>query len=422
MHHAIRAFRYPAFRIFWFGQLVAVLGMWIQSVAITWLVYKLSGSAFQLGLAAFAQQISFLVLSPMAGILADRFDRRKILIAIQASTLVEALALAALTLSGNAQVWQVVALAFWLGSMLALESPTRQAFLLGLIKDRADLPNAIAMQSMIMNTSRFVGPSIAGLILATAGETACFVIAACATLAIITAYAFIRVDRPSAGKPPSHWFADLTEGFRYAYGSRVSRQLLLTLTALAICTSPWQTLLPILAAESFKGDSRTFGFLIGAVGFGAVLSTAHLAARRSVRGLGAQIRVTTVVAALAMIALSFTTQFWQAMVLLVVFGTALVATVASANSILQTIVEDHMRGRLVAIFVMSFLGMAPIGNFIGGSVAEAIGAHHTFLVNGLALLVAAIVFNLTYPTWRAALAKVYAEKGVPRVASAAPRS
>ena len=413
-HPVLRAFRYPAFRVFWVGQLVAILGMWIQSVAITWLVYRLSGSPFQLGLTAFAQQISFLVLSPFAGILADRFDRRKILIAIQCSTLVQALALAALTWTGHAQVWQVVALAFWLGSMLALESPTRQAFLLGIIVDRNDLPNAIALQSMIMNTSRFVGPSIAGLILATSGETACFLVASGATIAIITAYSLIRVTEPPARRRDAHWIADLTEGFRYAYGSRVSRQLLLMLTALALCTSPWQTLLPIFAAESFKGDSRTFGFLIGAVGFGAVLGTLYLASRQSVRGLGRLIRFTTAIAALAMIAFSFANAMWQAIPILVVFGTALIMTVAASNSILQTIVDEPMRGRLVAIYVMAFLGMAPLGNFIGGTVAEALGAHWTFFVNGCALLAASAAFNLTYASWRTRLSAVYAAKDIRR--------
>lgn len=414
MHPVFRAFNYPGFRIFWIGQLIAVLGMWIQSVAITWLVYKLSGSPFQLGLTAFAQQISFLLLSPFAGLIADRFDRRKVLIAIQTSSLVQALVLAALTYTGHAQVWQIVALAFWLGSMLALESPTRQAFLLGIITDRSDLPNAIALQSMIMNTSRFLGPSIAGVILATSGETACFVIAACATLAIITAYLVIRVDRPAVRPTKAHWLTDLIEGFRYAYGSRVSRQLLFMLTALALCTSPWQTLLPIFAAESFQGDSRTFGFLIGAVGLGAMAGTVYLASRLSVRGLGQLIRFTTVVTAVAMIGFSFANALWQAIVILVVFGASLILTVAASNSIIQTIVDEHMRGRLVAIYVMSFLGMAPIGNFIGGTIAELIGAHQTFLVNGLVLLAAAVVFNMTFARWRIALAAVYTAKGIPR--------
>lgn len=412
MHPTLRAFRYRNFRIFYAGQFVSVLGSWMQTVATAWLVYRLSGSAFLLGLTAFAQQIPLLVLSSFAGVVADRVNRRRVLIVVQSLASVQAACLAILTFNGWIETWMVIFFAAWLGLCNAFETPTRQAFLLELVEDKNDLPNAIALQSFIMNSTRFIGPSIAGLLLAAFGEWVCFTINTVSYLAIVLAYAFVRTqERPPAPRKGGV-LHEIAEGFRYAYGRIASRRLLLLLTSFGILTAPWQNLLPIFASESFGGDSRTFGFLVGSVGFGAIVGTVYLAGRASVRGLGNVIRVTTLLASLAMIAFSFTNAFWQALLILPVFGFGIVTSIAAANSILQTIVDDHMRGRVIAIYVMSFLGMAPLGNLIGGTVAELIGAHHTFLLNGTLLLAASLVFIRGMESWRRSVRAIYVEKGV----------
>jgi MFS family permease len=411
---ALRAFRHRNFGIFYTGQFLSVLGTWMQTVATSWLVYRLSGSAFLLGLTAFAQQIPLLVLAPIAGLVADRVNRRKLLILVQSLALAQSVVLAALTFAGVVEVWHVIVLSMWLGIVNGIETPTRQAFLLELVPDRNDLPNAIALQSFIMNSTRFIGPSIAGVILAIWGEGMCFALNAVSYLAILVAYARIRTTPPVVTPSSSAWWQQLAEGFAYAFGASVSRRALILLAALGFFTSPWQALLPIFAAESFVGDSRTFGFLIGAVGAGAIVATLYLASRTSIRGLSTIIRAGSLTAAVAMIAFSFSNSFWQALVILPALGCGLILTVASINSILQTIAADHMRGRVVGIYVMTFLGLAPLGNVVGGSLAEAIGAHRTFLVNGCGLLLSALWFAWGIKAWRASLRPIYVAKGVIR--------
>jgi MFS family permease len=412
VHPTLRAFRSRNFRIFYIGQFVSVLGSWMQTVATAWLVYRLSGSAFLLGLTAFVQQAPLLFISSLAGVLADRVNRRQLLVVVQSLACVQSLVLAILTFTGHAEVWAVIACAFWLGLCNAFETPTRQAFLLDLVHDRSDLPNAIALQSFIMNSTRFIGPSIAGLLLAAWGEWILFALNAVSYLAIVAAYLVIRTGQPAPKARSGSWWEELLEGFRYAYGRLASRRILLLLSAFGILTAPWQNLLPIFAAESFGGDSRTFGFLIGSVGFGAIAGTLYLAGRASVRGLGRIICVTALTAAVSMMAFAFTNAFWQALVILPVFGFGVVTTIAACNSILQTIADDHMRGRVVAIYVMSFLGIAPLGNLIGGAVAEAIGAHWTFFLNGALLAIVVLAFIRGMPGWRRSLRSIYTAKGI----------
>lgn len=409
---ALRPFRHRAFRIFYAGQTISVLGGWMQTVATAWLVYRLSGSALLLGITAFAQQIPMLVVAPFAGLMADRYDRRRVLIVVHAGSLVGALALATLTFAGVVQVWHVMAIGLTMGVFAAIETPIRQAYLLEMVPDRNDLPNAIAAQSFIMNSTRLIGPSIAGIVLALYGEGACFAINALSFVAVLVAYAVIRTAPRPFAAASAGWIAQLLEGFRYAYGNDASRRPLVLLAALGLLVAPWQTLLPIVAQESFGGDSRTFGFLIGSVGFGAVIGTVYLASRASIRGLSSIIRVTALTTAIAMIAFSFTNQFWQALVILPVYGCALITTISACNQILQTIADDRMRGRLVSIYVMTFLGLAPFGNLLGGALAEHLSAHWTFRIHGALLLLAVLWFLSGIRPWRESLRPLYAERGV----------
>ncbi|MGH8699237.1 MAG: MFS transporter, partial [Burkholderiales bacterium] len=326
MHPALRALRYRSFRVFFIGQGVSILGTWMQTLAMSWLVYRLTGSAFMLGLAAAALQLPMLFLSPIAGVWADRLDRRRLLIVVQSLAGVQALILAALTYAGVVQVWHVIALSLLLGMANAIETPTRQAFLLEMVETKADLPNAIALQSMLFNGARFVGPAIAGVLLAVAGEALCFLLNGVSYLAVVVAYVAIRVTPRAKTAPQAALWNEIVLGFRYAFGSLATRRPILLLVALSLFTAPWQSLMPIYAAERLDGDSSTLGLLIGAVGVGAFAATAFLALRATVRGLGRVIAACSLMAALALTGFALSSALWLSLALLALFGFGLVAT------------------------------------------------------------------------------------------------
>ena len=414
MHPALRAFRSKSFRIFYVGQGLSLLGNWMQTVAMSWLVYRVTGSALLLGVTAGAQQLPILFLSPIAGVWADRVNRQRLLMLIQSLAFVQALTLALLTFAEAVRVPHLIGLALFLGIITAFETPTRQAFLLELIEHREDLPNAIALQSMLFQSTRFVGPSVAGLLLAAFGEAWCFLVNALCYLVIIATYAVVRVKPRKLLDTGVEWWRELASGFAYAFGFAGTRRLLLLLTALGFFTAPWSSLMPIFAAETFSGDSRTFGFLIGAVGLGAILGTFALAARSSVRGLGRVIAAATVTAGVALTGFSLSGTFWLSLTFLAIFGAGLVVTAASINTILQTVAEEDKRARIISMYVMCFLGFAPIGNFTAGALAEAIGAHWTLLICGLVVILAGGTFALGLKSWAQAVRPVYRKQGIIR--------
>jgi MFS family permease len=412
MHPALRAFRYRSFRIFFAGQGLSILGTWMQTIATSWLVYRLSGSAFMLGLAAAALQFPMLFVAPIAGVWADRLDRRRMLIIVQALASAQAVALAALTWAGVVQVWHVLAFSLVLGTINAFETPTRQAFLLDMVESKADLPNAIALQSMLFNSARFVGPTIAGVVLAFAGEALCFLLNGISYLAVVAAYVLVRVGSAPKTAARQPLVEEIAAGFRYAFGEPAMRRLIWLLATLSLFTAPWQSLMPIYAGETFAGDSKTLGMLIGAVGFGALASTGFLAMRPSIRGLGRIIASSGLVAALALTGFALSHWFWLSLVLLAAFGFGLIAAVASTNTILQTIADDDKRGRIISIYVMTFLGLAPISNFVAGAVAEAIGAHWTIFACGVGLTLSTGWFALNYESWRKSIRPIYIRQGI----------
>lgn len=414
MHPALRAFRSKNFRIFYAGQGLSLLGNWMQTVAISWLVYRVTGSALLLGLTAGAQQLPVLFLSPIAGVWADRVNRRRLLVLIQSLAFVQALTLAVLTFTDVILVPHLIALALFLGVITAFEIPTRQAFLLELIEHREDLPNAIALQSMLFQSTRFVGPSAAGLLLAAFGEASCFLVNALCYLAIIATYVVVRVKPRGLANASTDWWHQLTAGFIYAFGFTGTRRLLLLLTAIGFFTAPWSSLMPIFAAETFGGDSRTFGLLIGAVGLGAIAGTLALAVRTSVRGLGRVIAATSVLAGVALAGFSLSATLWLSLTLLGAFGAGLVVTAASINTILQTIAKEDGRARIISMYVMCFLGLAPIGNFLAGALAETIGAPETLLGCGLIVVVAGCIFALNLKSWAQAVRPIYLREGIIR--------
>lgn len=388
------------------------MGTWLQTVASSWLVYKLTGSAFLLALTAGAQQLPILFFAPVAGVWADRLDRRRVLIITQALSAVQAALLAVLTFGGWIHVSHLIVLALLLGIINAFETSTRQAFILDMVGDKRDLPNAIALNSLLFNGARFIGPSLAGLVLAGLGEAWCFLLNGLSFLVILAAYLRIRVAQQRRKTAPQHWLTDLREGVHYAFGFIGTQKILLLLILLSIGSAPWQPLMPIFASETFTGDSRTLGFLIGAVGAGALGGTVFLALRSNLRGLGKTIAATTLIAGLSLCGFALSHYFWLSMFCLAIFGFGLIATVAACNTLLQSIADEDKRGRVVSLYVMCFLGMSPVGNFIAGLLAELIGAHWTLLACGLLICIAAAGFARSLPVWREAVRLAHANQEV----------
>jgi MFS family permease len=408
----LRALRSRSFQIFFAGQFVYLVGSWMQSVAMSWLVYRLTGSAWLLGVTTGAQQLPMLFLSPIAGVWADRANRRKLLVLIQSLAGVQAFVLAILTFTGLIQVSHLIALALLLGTINSFETPTRQAFLLEMLENRQDLPNAIALQSLIFQCARFVGPSIAGIVLAASSEAWCFLVNGLSYFAIVGAYAVIRVKPRPTAKSGTDWWQQLASGFRYAFGFLVTRRLLLLLCVMGLFGAPWSSLMPIFATQTFGGDSRTYGFLISAVGFGAVAGTLFLALRASVRGLGRVVSATSTAAGIALGAFALSHSLPLSLVLLAIFGFGLVVTAASTNTILQTVSDEDKRARVISIYVMSFLGLAPIGNLAAGAIAESIGVHYTLLLCGIMMSIAGGAFAAGIRSWAQAVRPVYLERGI----------
>ena len=364
MHPALRAFRSKSFRIFYAGQGLSLIGNWMQTVAMSWLVYRVTGSAFLLGVTAGAQQLPILFLSPIAGVWADRVNRRHLLMLIQSLAFVQAVTLALLTFSDTVRVPHLIALALFLGVITAFETPTRQAFLLELIEHREDLPNAIALQSLLFQSTRFVGPSVAGVVLAAFGEAWCFVLNALFYLAIIVTYAIVRVKPRKRLDTGAEWWRELASGFAYAFGFTGTRRLLLLLTAMGFFTAPWSA--------------------------------------------------AAVTAGVALTGFSLSGTFWSSLVFLAIFGAGLVVTAASINTILQTVADEDKRARVISMYVMCFLGFAPIGNFTAGALAEAIGAHWTLFGCGLIVVLAGGAFALGLKSWAQAVRPVYLRQGIIR--------
>ena len=412
MHPILRGFQHRNFRLFFIGQLLTMIGTWMQFIAISWLMYRVTGSAFMLGMTGFALQIPILLFSPFAGVWVDRYNRRNMLLVTQTLALAQALLLAVLTFTGLIQVWHILTISLFLGTVNAFANPTRGTFLLELVESKANLPNAIALNSMIMNSSRFVGPSIAGVVLAYAGEGWCFLLNALSYLALIIALLMMRLKPAAAQAAHAHWLDGLKQGFRYAFGFLPSRRLLLLVAAISMTTSPYQHMMPMIAGEVFGGDSRTLGLLISCAGLGAFAGTAYLAGRTSLQGLSRIIVVASFSASVGLMLFSQSRLLWLSLILMLPIGFGLIVTAASTNTILQTIADEDKRGRVVSIYGMCFLGTPPLGNFVAGSVASHIGAPLTLLLFGALGTLAALAFALRLESWRAAIRPVYQRLGV----------
>lgn len=408
----VRALHYRNFRLFFMGQTISLIGTWMQRIALGWLVYQMTHSAFLLGLVGFCGQIPSLVLSPVAGVLADRIDRYRLLILTQVLAMLQAAVLTVLVMTGLIRIWQIVVLSVVLGIVNAFDMPIRQAFMVEMVDDKKDLGNAIALNSSMVNAARLVGPSVAGLLIAAVGEGIVFLINALTYLAVIASLFLMKIKKREKRSQMARGWQQLKDGLRYASGFEPIRAILMLLALMSVMGMSYAVLMPVFAKDVLHGGPDTLGFLMGASGVGALAGAMYLAGKKSVLGLGRLIPFASAVFGIALMVFSFSHSLWLSLVLLSVSGLGMMIQLASSNTLLQTMIDDSMRGRVMSLYTTAFMGMMPVGSLIAGTVAGRIGATWTVFGGGLACVVGAVVFARRLPVLRDKVRPIYAGLGI----------
>jgi MFS family permease len=407
-----RALQHRNYRLFFSGQSVSLVGTWITRVATSWLVYRLTGSELLLGIVGFCGQIPTMLLAPYAGVIVDRQDKRQILVITQALSLLQSVGLAVLTLADVITVPQVLGLQIFQGLINAFDTPARQALVVDMVDDRRDMPNAIALNSSMVNGSRIIGPSIGGIVIAAVGEGWCFALDAVSYAGVIVSLLMMRLKPHQGTADALPILKDLHTGWRYVAESVPIRSALLLLAIVSISGMPYTVLMPAITAKQLHGGACTLGWLMAAGGVGALSGGIYLASRESVVGLGRVILGGTFLFGAALIGFSLTSNVWLAAVLLACGGAGFMTQMAATNTIIQTIVDERFRGRVMSFYTMAFFGTTPIGSLLGGVLAARIGAPMTIRLGGLACLAASAWFAIMLPTLRPLVRKIYIERGI----------
>lgn len=413
-----RALKHRNFRLFFMGQGISMVGTWIQAIASCWLAYRLTNSPLMLGIVGFSSQAPIFLFGPLGGFLADTGNKRRILIVTQAISMAQALVFAALTLSGKIEVWHIITLGVVLGCVNSFDMPVRQSFVVDMVEGKEILSNAIALNSLQFNIARLIGPSIAGIIIAIWGEGVCFLINGLSFIAVIGSLAAMRVAIIK-GKPKNYKIIDgIWEGFNYASKSIPIRYILLLLSIVSVTGASYVVLMPVFARDIIGGGPKTLGFLMSSAGIGALGATLYLASRKTVRGLGRMLAISASIFALSLVAFSFSKSLAVSMAVLVITGFGVMAHMAASNIILQTIVDDDKRGRVMSFYTMAFIGTAPIGSLLSGIMASRMGASNTLIVCAVLCLAASVIFAGKLPAIRLAIRPIYVKMGIiPEVAS-----
>jgi MFS family permease len=387
-----RTLRYRNYRLFFAGQCISLIGTWMQQIALSWLVYRLTHSVFLLGMVGFVSQFPTFLFAPFAGVLSDRLNRHHILIFTQSMSMLLAMTLAVLVLTGTIAVWHILLLTLFLGCVNALDIPTRQSFVIYMIDQREDLGNAIALNSAMFNGARFLGPSVAGLLIAAVGEGICFLLNGLSYLAVIAALLAMKLSPVHSESMKANMLHDFKEGLAYTFGSQPIRSILLLLALTSFMGVPYAVLMPAFARDILHGGPHTLGFLMSATGAGALLGAIYLASRRSIIGLGKIIPITAGIFGMGLIGFSLSRILWLSLLLMFIAGFGIMVQVASSNTLLQTIVDDNMRGRVMSFFAVSFMGMAPFGSLLAGSLAGMMGVANTLMMGGICCVIGATVY------------------------------
>ncbi len=412
--HAWRALSHRNFRLFFAGQSISLIGTWMTRVATSWLVYRLTGSALLLGVVGFAGQIPTLLLAPFAGVLVDRLNRRNMLVWTQALAGLQSLALAALTLAKVINIHEIIWLSALQGLINAFDMPGRQSFLVQMVEDKEDLGNAIALNSSMVNMARLVGPALAGLIIGAVGEGYCFAIDGISYLAVIASLLMMRVQVAPAKRVASTMLEQLKEGWAYVSGFRPVRTILLLFALLSLMGMPFMVLMPIFASKVLHGGPHTLGFLLGTSGVGALISAFSLALRKSVRGLTTMIQISAALFGIGLISFGFSRVLTLSMFLMVIVGFGMMQGMAASNTVIQTLVPEDKRGRVMSYYTMAFVGMAPFGSLLAGGLAHAFGAQRAVMITGACCLGGAAWFSTQLKSIRKIMRPIYVEMGIIR--------
>lgn len=388
-----RALKHRNYKLFFFGQCISLIGTWIQQIAVSWLVYRLTHSALLMGFIVFCSSLPSLLLSPFAGVFVDRINKYKALIVVQALFMLQAFILAVLTMTGVINIWHVICLNIFAGFIMTFDMPLRQAFVVKLVEGSEDLVNAISLNSTIFNLARLIGPAVAGILIAKTGEGICFLVNSLSFIAVIISFFMMEINVPVQRAYKSDVLKELSEGVKYAFNSIPIRIIILYMGTVSLFGMFYPLLMPIYAKEILHGDAQTMGFLMSSAGIGALFGALYLAGRKSINGLEKWVSLASLLFALGLLGLNFVDKFPLALGLLFMIGFGFVIIMASCNTLIQHLVEDDKRGRVMSLYTMAFMGTAPFGSLCSGAIAHNIGVPHTFLLSGLIMLVVAFIFS-----------------------------
>ncbi len=412
-----RALNSRNYRLFFGGQIVSLIGTWMTQIAMIWLVYRLTNSAFLLGVVGFAGQIPVFLLTLFSGVLVDRWNRHRLVVITQILSMIQSFTLAILTLTGIIAVWHIVVLSILQGLVDAFDMPGRQSFVVEMVENREDLANAIALNSSMINSARLIGPSIAGILIATVGEGMCFLIDGISYIGVIAALLGMKITPRKIETENFNVLQRLKEGFSYAFGFPPIRSVLLLLGLMSFMGRPYLVLMPVFAKDVLHGGSYTLGFLMGATGVGALVGSVYLASRKTVRGLGKVIAITAGIFGIGLITFSLSHVFWLSVLLILLTGFGMMVQMASSNTVLQTIVDDDKRGRVMSFYTMAIMGMSPFGSLLAGGLASKIGAPNTLIVGGAFCILGALFFATKLPKLGEISRPIYVRMGIiPEVA------
>lgn len=410
--HAWRALRHRNFRLFFGGQSISLIGTWMTRIATAWLVYRLTKSSLLLGTVSFAGQIPTFLLAPFAGVLVDRMNRRKVLIWTQALAMVQSLALAVLTLTHVINIHEVLALSVFQGMINAFDMPGRQSFMVQMVEDRGDLSNAIAINSSMVNLARLIGPSLGGLVIAATNEGWCFLIDGVSYLAVIASLLLMKVHVDAVKRAATSMVDQLKEGWTYVSNFTPIRTILLLFALISLMGMPFVVLMPVFAAQVLHGGPHTLGFLMGALGVGALISALSLVIRKSVRGLLKMIPVAASVFGIGLVGFGFSNILWLSLTLMLVTGFGMMQGMTASNTIIQTLVPEDKRGRVMSYYTVAFVGMAPFGSLLAGALGHTIGSQRTVMVSGVACVIGALWFWTRLKSIRKEMRPVYEQLGI----------
>jgi MFS family permease len=378
-----RALKYKNYRLFFIGQGISLTGTWMQQMAIGWLIYRLTKSPFMLGFVGFLGNIPTFIFTPFAGVLADRMNRHRMLIVTQALEMIQALVLAALIMTGKVEVWHILALTIFLGIVVAFDSPARHAFIVEMVGKKEDLGNAIALNSLVFNAARLIGPSIAGIVVALFGEGVCFLSNGLSYIAVIAALLGMRITHRVIIRQNKHIMHGLREGVNYAFGNKLIRSILLLTGLVSMMGMSYVVLMPVFAKDVLRGGANTLGFLMGSTGLGALVGAFFLASRKGTKGLNRIVFATTNIFGIGLIAFSFSRALWLSMLALLFIGFGMMVQMSANNTIIQAVVHDDKRGRVMSLFMVAFMGMVPFGCLIAGALANRFGASNAIMASGI---------------------------------------